>query len=166
MKKKKKKKKKSKESSAREGKSVPEQAEFMAAIRSMAMLQPYNGRDDAEGEKLEKFVKEFERHSQVAGWTGQLKVQQFALRLTGRALTAYESISATDKETYSKMIEAFQAKAAPLLLKSYQSRMFHSRVQEKETVQQYSQQLQHLYEKAYGSFTMTQEVKDQMLKGV
>ena len=166
-KKKKKRRKKSKESSATEERSVPEQAEFMAAIRSMAMpkLQPYNGRDDPEGEKLDQFVKEFERHAQVAGWTGQLKVQQFALRLTGRALTAYESISEADKETYSNMREAFQAKAAPLLLKSYQSRMFHSRVQEKETVQQYAQQLQHLYDKAYGRHPMTQELKDQMLLG-
>ena len=81
----------------------------MPAIRSMAMpkLQPYN-RDDPEGEKLEQFVKEFERHSQVAGWTDQLNVQQFALRLTGRALTAYESISATDKERCLKRFKQRQ----------------------------------------------------------
>ena len=46
-----------------------EPAEFMAAIRSMAMpkLPPYSGKDDPGGERLEKFVKEFERHSSIAG---------------------------------------------------------------------------------------------------
>ena len=144
-----------------------EQAEFMAAIRSMAMpkLPPYSGKDDPEGERLEQLVKEFERHSSIAGWKGQLKIQQFALRLTGRALSAYESMSEADRESFPKMLEVFKAKALPLMLESYRSRMFHSRLQENESVQQYAQELQHLFEKAYGRFAVTKGLKDHLLLG-
>ena len=59
---------------------------------NLAKLQKFSGEKVNDDDGLRQFVLEFERHAQLAGWTGATKQLQFEVHLSGRALRMYESL--------------------------------------------------------------------------
>lgn len=104
--------------------------------------------NDEDG--LKQFLKEFERHSILAGWSGEVKRLQFEVHLGGRALRMYESLKEDQRHTYKGDREALVKVLQPVKLESYRRGQFNSRHQkEGESVSDFAETLQRLMMQAF-----------------
>ena len=120
--------------------------------------------NDEDG--LKQFVREFERHSRLAGWTGETQRLQFEVHLSGRALRMYESLKEEQRETYQIARDALMKVMQPVKLDSYRRSQFNSRHQKDgETVSDFAEALQRLMNQAFARHTMDNELRDKILLG-
>lgn len=117
-------------------------------------------------ESLDQFIREFERHASLAGWTGDVKRLQFEVHLTGRALRMYESLPAEKRLDYNSARDALREQLQPVKLDSFKRSQFNSRRQQPgETVSDFAQDIQRLMDKAYACHSLEPSLRDKILLG-
>ncbi len=133
---------------------------------SLPKLSRFSGERPDQDDGPELFICEFERHAQLAGWTGKVKRLQFEVHLTGRALKTYDSLPVESRRNYESAKEAWQGKMQPVRLESYRRSQFNSRRQQQdESVSDFALDLQRLMEKAYARHNLDSELRDKILLG-
>ena len=93
---------------------------------SLPKLQKFTGERENDEEGLKQFVKEFERHSRLAGWFDEVQRLQFEVHLGGRALRMYESLKEDQRRTYEEARDALMKVLQPVKLESYRRSQFNS----------------------------------------
>ena len=133
---------------------------------NLPRLQKFSGEKVNDEDGLKQFVREFERHSRLAGWTGETQRLQFEVHLSGRALRMYESLKEEQRETYQIARDALMKVMQPVKLDSYRRSQFNSRHQKDgETVSDFAEALQRLMNQAFARHTMDNELRDKILLG-
>ena len=118
----------------------------LTSTLSLPRLQKFSGDKVDDDEAVDQFLREFERHSVLAGWKGEVKRVQFELHLTGRALRVYENIPSEERCDYEAATKAFRRELQPVLLGSYRHTVFHNRrQQETDSVTDFAHEIQCLF---------------------
>ncbi len=138
-----------------------------AANVRLPRLAKYAGENlDDDDDSLDRFLREFERHAQLASWSGDVKRLQFEVHLTGRALKVYESLPAEERRDYETARDSLRKRMQPVRLDSYRRSQFNSRKQQPgEGVSKFAQDLQRLMDKAYIHHHLDPDLRDKILLG-
>lgn len=140
----------------------------LASLTSLSLprLQKFAGDKLDDDDVVDQFLREFERHSLLAGWRGTVKKVQFEFHLSGRALRVYEAIPDHERTDFETASKAFKRELQPVLLGSYRHTVFHNHKQrEGEPVAEFAHDVQRLFEKAYSGHRLSPELRDQILLG-
>jgi hypothetical protein len=133
---------------------------------NLPRIQKFTGEKVHDEEGLKSFVKEFERHACLVGWSGEVKRLQFEVHLGGRALRMYESLKESQRQTYKEARDALMKVMHPVKVELYRHSRFNSRHQkEEETVSGYAEALQWLMVQAFARHRMDNEMRDKILLG-
>ena len=133
---------------------------------SLPRLQKFTGERVNDEDGFKQFVKEFERYSLLAGWSGEIRRLQFEVHLGGRALRMYESLKDDQRRTYEEARDALIKVLQPVRLESYRRNQFNSRRQrEGESVSDFAEALQRLMMQAFERHSMDNELRDKILLG-
>ena len=133
---------------------------------NLPKLSRFSGERQGDEDAIEQFLREFERHSQLAAWVGETKRLQFEVHLSGRALKVYDSLPAERRRDYDSAKEAWREQMQPVRLESYKCSQFNSRRQQQgETVNDFACDLQRLMDKAYDRHHLEPALRDKILLG-
>ena len=113
-------------------------------------IPKFTGEGCATGESFTEWNEHFENVAKLAGWNDQWKLVHLKSSLRDTAMAFYRSCSAEVCNDYTAVVAAMERRFTPILLTAVQAQLFHNRhQQENETVDQFSQELQKLYNLAY-----------------
>ena len=133
---------------------------------NLPKLQKFSGEKVNDDDGLRQFVREFERHAQLVGWTGATKKLQYEVHLSGRALRMYESLKNEQRQSYEQARDELTRLLQPVKLDSYRRRQFNSRRQkEGEAVADFGEALQRLMTLSYANHPMEAQLRDKILLG-
>ena len=86
----------------------------------------------------------------VCRWEGRAKLANLVTRLQGQAYSFYRTCPVHQRTSYEALTAALTEQFKPVRIKSVQSGLFHERKQKsKESVEEYAQDLNRLYQRAY-----------------
>ena len=106
----------------------------------------YSG--NSEAEPFEDWLEQFELVASVCNWEGRVKLANLVTRLQGQAYSFYRTCPAHQRTSYESLTSALTKRFKPVRIKSVQSGLFHERKQQpKESVENYAQDLNQLYQK-------------------
>ena len=115
-------------------------------------IPPFSG----EGQEV-RFVEwheHFENVANLAGWDDHWHLVHLASSLKDTAASFYHSCSCEVRNNYQFLLTALKRRFTPVQLTAVQSQLFHNRLQgEKESVEQYVQDLRKLFNQAYTKAT-------------
>ena len=104
---------------------------------------------NSETEPFEDWLKQFELVTSVCNWEGRVKLANLVTRLQGQAYSFYRTFPAYQRTSYEALTSALTEIQASTF-KSVLSGLFHERKQQpEESVENYAQDLNRLYLKAY-----------------
>ena len=114
-------------------------------------LLEYSGEDQADTEEtFEEWLEQVELVADLLKWDEPTRLVHLVTRLQGQARTFYRSCPATVWERYSSLVKELKQRFQPVRLSTVQTSAFHSRQQrERESVDEYAQDLRHLFHRAY-----------------
>ena len=105
---------------------------------------------NAEVEPFDEWLEQFELVASVCRWEGRAKLANLVTRLQGQAYSFYRTCPVHQRTSYEALTAALTERFKPVRIKSVQSGLFHERKQKlKETVEEYAQDLNRLYQRAY-----------------
>ena len=105
----------------------------------------------ATGESFTEWNEHFQNVAKLVGWNDQWKLVHLKSSLRDTAMAFYRSCSAEVHNDYTTVVAAMGRRFTPIRLTAVQAHLFHNRhQQENETVDQFKQELQKLYNLAYG----------------
>ena len=108
----------------------------------------YDG--NAEVKPFEKWLEQFELVACVCHWEGRTKHANLVTRLQGQAYSFYRTCPIQQRSSYEALTAALTERFKPIRIKSVQSGLFHERKQgPTESVENYAQDLNSLYQRAY-----------------
>ena len=88
--------------------------------------------------------------AEVYHWDKCTKLVNLVTRLCGQAYSFYRSCNGGQRSCYEKLVEQLTRHFTPVRIGAVQSSLFHDRRQrEKESVDDYAQELRKLFNKAY-----------------
>ena len=103
----------------------------------------------------------------VCGWNSQLKLANLATRLQGQANAFCRTCTVQQCSSYESLVMAISQRFTPMRIQSVQSGLFHSRRQKvNERVDDYAQDLNRLYQKAYPQANQGGQEAETMLRAV
>ena len=110
----------------------------------------FTGEGRAIGESFGEWHEHFENVAMLAGWNDHWKLVHLTSNLGDTALAFYRSCASDVRSKYSLLVAAMKRRFTPIRLTAVQAQLFHNRQQhEKETVDQFAQEIQKLYNLAY-----------------
>ena len=111
-------------------------------------VSKYSG--NADSEPFEEWLEQFELVASVCNWEGRAKLANLVTRLQGQAYSFYRTCSTQQRTSYDSLKNALAKRFKPVRIQSVQSGLFHERRQKpQETVEDYAQDLNRLYQRAY-----------------
>ena len=127
---------------------------FPTSANLLPQIQAYYGGEQKDGETFQDWLEHLEAVSRLARWNDNYKLVYLVTSLRGTAKSFYRSCTATQRSDYGLLIAELTKCFTPVRLPAVQSQMFHDRRQgQKETVDEYAQELRKLYAKAYAAVT-------------
>ena len=110
-------------------------------------ISRFTGEESAEMETFSDWLEQFEA---VAGWTEHAKLVNLTTRLRGTAYSFYRSCASEQRSNYGLLVEQLRKRFTPVQLTAIQSQRFHDcRQSANETVDEFAQELDKLFHKAY-----------------
>ena len=107
-----------------------------------------NGKGDLEN--FTDWKERFEMVAEAYHWDKRTKLVNLVTRLCGQAYSLYRSCDGSQRSCYEKLVEQLTRRFTPVRIGAVQSSLFHDRRQkEKESVDDYAQELRKLFYKAY-----------------
>ena len=117
----------------------------LPALPSFSGDQP-----DCDGENFSEWLERLELVASTCRWSDQTKLVNVATRLRGAAARYYRSCTPQQRSSYRELTEALRRRFTPVQIQSVQSSRFHERKQGvRESVDDYAQDLQRLFHRAY-----------------
>ena len=111
-------------------------------------VSKYTG--NAEVEPFYEWLEQFELVASVCRWEGRAKLANLVTRLQGQAYSFYRTSPVYQRTSYEALTAALTERFKPVRIKSVLSGLFHERKQKvKESVEEYAQDLNWLYQRAY-----------------
>ena len=111
-------------------------------------VSKYTG--NAEVEPFDEWLEQFQLVASVCRWEGRAKLANLVTRLHGQAYSFYRTCPVHQRTSYEALTAALTERFKPVRIKSVQSGLFHERKQKsKESVEEYAQDLNRLYQRAY-----------------
>ena len=107
-----------------------------------------NGKGDLEN--FTDWKERFEMVAEAYHWDERTKLVNLVTRLCGQAYSFYRSCDGSQRSCCAKLVEQLTRRFMPVRIGAVQSSLFHDRRQkEKESVDDYAQELRKLFYKAY-----------------
>ena len=105
---------------------------------------------DGDGENFSEWLEWLELVANTCRWDNQAKLVNVATHLCGSASRFYRSCTPQQRSNYHALTEALRKRFTPVQIQSVQSSRFHERKQgPHESVDDYAQELQRLFHRAY-----------------
>ena len=99
-------------------------------------------------------MENFEAVGLLSGWNGHFKLVHLTSALKGAAKSFFRSCPPAQRSNYDKMVAALRKRFTPVQLTAVQTQLFHSRRQgQKESVDDFAQELRKLHTRAYAAAT-------------
>ena len=119
---------------------------------SLPTLSPFSGDESKDdGESFDWWIRRLERHAELEQWTDREKLVHLELRLKGRAERLFEILPNEVKRNYSSAVEGLRKRLTPVRREALVSAQLMKRKQKvSETVDQYAQDFESLFERSYG----------------
>ena len=126
----------------------------MPMVGQIPRISRFTGEGRAVGESFKEWYEHFENVARLTGWDDQWKLAHLTSNLEDTALAYYRSCSAEVRGQYPALVAALERRFTPVRLTAVQAQLFHTRQQQdQETVDQFAQELQKLYNLAYAGAT-------------
>ena len=127
---------------------TPQPLEISPVSFQVPPVTKYDG--NSEAEPFEEWLEQFELVASVCHWEGRAKLANLVTRLQGQAYAFYRTCPSHQRASYESLTAALTERFKPVRIKSVQSGLFHERKQQpKESVEDYAQELNRLYQRAY-----------------
>ena len=120
----------------------------------LPQIQSFNGQEQRDGETVQDWVGHFESVAGLAGWNDHFKLVHLTSALRGAARSFYHSCTPAQRSNYHLLVAELKKRFTPVQLTAVQTQLFHSRRQgNKESVDDFAQELRKLHAKAYSAAT-------------
>ena len=131
---------------------------MMAAALPMSLMTPLPRIPPFSGEGQEvgfvEWHEHFENVAKLAGWDDHWRLVHLTASLKDTAASFYRSCSCDVRNDYQALLTELKRRFTPVHLTAVQTQLFHARVQgEKESVEQFVQDLRKLFNCAYAKAT-------------
>ena len=121
--------------------------------------------DKADEDAFERWTRRLSRHAELEKWTDREKLLQLEIHLAGRAEQIYEVLTSESKATFPKAVDALKQRLHPVRSEALLSAQLMRRKQQySESVDQYAQDFESLFEKSYGRRSGMDLSSKEMLK--
>ena len=128
-------------------------------------LPKFTGEDRDDVDSLRRWLAKLDKHAELQRWTDREKLVQFELHLAGRAERVYEVLPSTSKVSFKAATEALQKRLNPVEREALVSAQLMRRKQQPaESVDEFAQDLEKLFDRSYGRRTGMDEGSKEMLK--
>ena len=108
-------------------------------------------------------MEHFESVAGLAGWNDHFKLVHLTSALRGPAKSFYRSCTPAQRSDYHLLTSKLKTRFTPVQLTALQTQLFHSRHQgQKETVDDFAQELRKLHSKAYSAATCANPEAEKM----
>ena len=114
-------------------------------------ISKFSGEEqDDESEGFEEWIEQFELVAEVCKWDARARLVNLTTRLRGPAYSFYRTCPPDQRGSYEALKAQLLTRFTPVRIQAVHSNLFHQRKQsDKETVDQYAQELRKLFYKAY-----------------
>ena len=110
-------------------------------------VMKYDG--NSEAEPFEEWLEQFELVASVCHSEGRAKLVNLVTRLQGQTYAFYWTCPSHQRTSYEALTATLTERFNPVCIKSVQSGLFHEQKQQpKESVEEYAQDLNRLYQRA------------------
>ena len=128
-------------------------------------LPKFTGEDRDDVDSLRRWIAKLEKHAELQKWTDREKLVQFELHLAGRAERVYEVLPSTSKVSFKVATGALQKRLNPVEREALVSAQLMRRKQQTgESVDEFAQDLDNLFDRSYGRRAGMDEGSKEMLK--
>ena len=119
--------------------------------QQLPAVPKFSGEDRSRGAEMFRDWKEqFELVAQLGCWDEKAKLANLVARLKGQAFAFYRSCTLKQRASYGALVTELERRFMPVELPAVQTSLFHDRRQgSRETVDDFAQDLRHLFNKAY-----------------
>ena len=148
---------------------TPSDAFSMALLaQQLPPLPLFSGKQpDGDGENFSEWLERLELVASTCHWHDQAKLVNVTTRLCGSASQFYRSCTSQQRSSYKELTDVLRSSFIPVQFQSVQSSQFHERKQgPKELVDEYVQDLQRLFHRAYAGTAHTGEEAQAMGQSV
>jgi len=139
--------------SVNQGPAVPSPLNLGVLANQVPPLPRFSGETDSgkgDSETFADWRERFEMVAEVYQWDQRAKLVNLVTRLCGQAYSFYRSCDIRQRSNYTQLVEELSRHFTPVRIRAVQSSLFHDRQQkEKESVDDYTQELRSLFQKAY-----------------
>ena len=130
--------------------------------QQMPPIAKFSG-EDLENEAFDDWLTQFEMIAGLFKWEGLAKLVHLATCLRGPAFAFYKSCSVAQRSDYQLLVGEVRKRFTPVHIQAVQTSRFHERKQKTgETVDDYAQDLQKLFRKAYPTTSRGSHETEQM----
>ena len=122
----------------------------MPLLGQLPQIPKFSGDALDSGDTFVEWLEQFENIAKLAGWDDHWRLVHLTSNLRGTAASSYRSCSVDVRSEYRSLVDALKRRFTPVRLTAVQTQLFHNRQQaEGETVEQFAQDLQKLFNQAY-----------------
>ena len=122
----------------------------MPLLGQLPQIPKFSGDALDSGETFVEWLEQFENIAKLVGWDDHWRLVHLTSNLRGTAASFYRSCSVDVRSEYRSLVDALKRRFTPVRLTAVQIQLFHNRQQaEGETVEQFAQDLQKLFNQAY-----------------
>lgn len=120
-------------------------------------------RDDVDA--LSRWLAKLAKHAELLRWSERTKLLQFELHLAGRAERVYELLPASKKGSFDEATQTLHERLYPIESEALVSAQLMRRKQQShESVDEFAQDLEKLFERSYGCRSGMDEDSKALLK--
>ena len=126
----------------------------LSLMRPLRRIPPFSGDGQETGEVFADWLEYFENVANLAGWDDNWRLTHLTASLKDVAASFYRSCGGEVRNDYPSLLAAMKRRFTPVYLTAVQTQLFHNRMQgEKESVEQFAQDLRNLFNRAYAQAT-------------
>ena len=146
---------------------TPQITEMLSSLtQPLPSLPEFTG-EDTRDDSFADWIERFEMVADLTRWTDAVKLKQLVLRLRGSAQGFYRTCTEAQKRSYAALVTALSRRFTPVRIQALECSVFHERKQKsKESVDEYAQDLQRLFQKAYPKAALSSEDAQEMGQAV
>ena len=134
-------------------------------IKLIETLTKFSGEDTEDEGAFKRWLHKLERVAELYKWSDGEKLVQFELLLTGRAEKLYKLLSAGEDGSFKSATKALQKRLTPAGREALRSaQLMRRRQQTNESVDEFAQEFETLFEQSYGRRQGMDESSCAMLK--
>jgi hypothetical protein len=120
----------------------------MSLMNPLPWIPPFSGEGQEVG--FAEWHEHFENAANLAGWDDHWRLVHLTSSLKDTAASFYRSCGSDVRNNYRPLLMALMRRFTPVQLTAVQTQLFHTRLQgDKESVEQFVQDLRKLFNRAY-----------------